>query len=204
MALRAKAFDIDEVFSRAVQCSNEFIYDPCRSGGYKDRFAQKYNKERMMPTKWRSLAALNPQPLAFEVISKLLKWIDRCDQASQRNAAPPPFCAEAGSCIFPEEGSQEELWWLTDVKKRQEEGDKPNADEDGPPSSESAAAQDDEGAEERKAAKLTEDSDPDSPRSDPEPQSQGVILPVRHDSQSTRVPDVMWASGAGASTNSRG
>ena len=157
---------------------------------------------RMMPIKWRSLAeTLNLQPVAFDVISKLLKWIDRCDQASQRNSPPPPFCAEDGSRIFPEEGSEDELWWLTDVKRKKEEGDKPNADEDGPPSSESDAAQDDEGAEERKAAELTEDSDPDSPRSEPEPQSQGVILPVRYDSQSTRVPDMLWAAGAGASTN---
>ena len=203
MALRAKAFDIDEVFSRAVQCRNEFIYDPCRSGGYKDRFAQKYNKERMMPIKWRSLAeTLNPQPVAFDVISKLLKWIDRCDEASQRNSRPPPLCAEDGSGIFPEEGSEDELWFLTDVKRKQE-ADKPKGDEDGPPSSDSDA-QDDEGAQGRKAAELTEDSDPDSPRSEPEPQSQGVILPVRHDSQNTRTPDMMWAAGAGASANSMG
>ena len=47
-------------------------------------------------------------------------------------------------------------------------------------------------------------TDLDSPRSDPEPQSQGVILPVRHDSQSTRVPDMMWAAGTGASSNGMG
>ena len=88
------------------------------------------------------------------------------------------------------------------MKRKKEEGDQPNADEEGPPSSESDAAQDDGGAEERKAAELTEDSDPDSPRSDLEPQSQGVILPVRDDLQSTRVPDMLWALGAGASTNS--
>ena len=198
-ALRAKALDIDEVFARAVQCSNEFIYDPCRSGGYRDRFAQKYNKERTMPIRWRSLAdTLNPQPVAFDVILKLLRWIDRCDEASQRNSPPPPFCDEDGGCIFPPETSEDALWWLTDVKRKETKGD-----EDGPPSSDSDA-QDDEGAEERNAAELTEDSDPDSPRSDPEPQSQGVILPVRYDSQSTHTPHRGWGADASASAHSLG
>jgi len=31
-ALREKGLDIDQVFERAVTCSSEFIYDPCRTG----------------------------------------------------------------------------------------------------------------------------------------------------------------------------
>ena len=64
-ALRAKGLDIDEVFQKSVSCSKEFIYDPCRKGALRDRFAQKYNSERSIPIKWRSIhETLNPQPLA--------------------------------------------------------------------------------------------------------------------------------------------
>ena len=193
-ALRAAGLDVDVVFQKAAVVSGEFIYDPCRSGTYRDRFAQKYNKERSIPINWRSLAAtLNPQPVAFGVIRRLLGWIDRCDEASQRNLPTPPFRAEDDSPIFPPEGSEEELWWLTDVKRKAEDEKKP--DEDGPPSSESDAQ---EGVDEQKAADaLTEDSDPDSPRSDQEPLSQGgVILPVRYDVNSTFAPSRGWmASG---------
>ena len=108
-ALRAAAFDVDEVFQRAVSCINEFLcpvveqssreragalhtfgicigcfrshvmqnpditrrltgYDPCRPGWYRDRFFQKYNRERTMPIKWRSLEeTLNPQPVVSRV-----------------------------------------------------------------------------------------------------------------------------------------
>ena len=93
-ALRAKGLDVDVVFQRAAAVSGEFIYDPCRSGEFRDRFAQKYNRERTIPIKWRCLAAtLNPQPVAF----------DRCDEASQRNLPTPRFLAEDGSPIFPPE-----------------------------------------------------------------------------------------------------
>jgi len=80
------------------------------------------------------------------------------------------------------------------VKRKAEDANKP--DEDGPPSSESDAQ---EGVEEQKDADaLTEDSDPDSPRSDQEPLSQsGVILPVRYDSNSTFVSSRSWMAGAG-------
>ena len=81
--------------------------------------------------KWRSLEeTLNPQPVAFDVIRKLLQWIDRCDHASQQNAPSPPVCAEDGGPIFPLEGDEDKLWWLTDVK-RKEKGEDAKADEDG-------------------------------------------------------------------------
>ena len=75
-----------------------------------------------MPIKWRSLEeTLNPQPVAFDVIRKLLQWIDRCDEASKSNLPPPRFCAEDGSPIFPPEGDEDALWWLTDVKRKEKE-----------------------------------------------------------------------------------
>ena len=114
------------------------------------------------------------------------------------------LCAEDGSSIFPPKGSEDELWWLTGVKRR-EGGDEQKADEDGPPSSESEAADEREADEQKKAAELTEDSDPDSPRSDQEPHSQqGVILPVCDDSQSTWTPFGAWAMGASALSHSIG
>ena len=102
-------------------------YDPRKPGRYRDRFFQKYNRERTMPIKWRSLEeTLNPQPVAFDVIRKLLQYIDRCDEASKTNLPRPRFCAEDGSPIFPPEGEKFELWWLTDVK-RKEKGDDEHA-----------------------------------------------------------------------------
>ena len=155
-----------------------------------------------MPIKWRSLEeTLNPQPVAFDVIRKLLQYIDRCDATSKSNLPAPRFCAEDGSSIFPPEGNKFELWWLTDVKRREKGEDEQKGDEDGPPSSDSEAAGEGEADKEKKAADLTYDSDPDSQRSDQEPNSQqGVILPVRYDSRSTRTPDMRWAASASGST----
>ena len=80
-----------------------------------------------MPIKWRSLEeTLNPQPVAFDVIRKLLQYIDSCDEASKSNLPPPRLCAEDGSPIFPPEGDEFELWWLTDAK-RKEKGDEQSA-----------------------------------------------------------------------------
>ena len=166
--------------------------------GYRDRFAPKFNRERTMPIKWRSLAqTLNPQPLAFAVIRRVLDWIDRCDQASQRNLPPPPFRAEDGGPIFPAEGSEDEFWWLTDVK-RTDDKKAEKGDEDGPPDSESDA-QDDGGEDPEAADALTTDSDPDSPRSDRgEPPQQTVVLPVRFDLRPGPTW-IAWADSAGGS-----
>ena len=153
-----------------------------------------------MPIKWRSLAqTLNPQPLAFAVIKRVLDWIDRCDQASQRNLPAPPFRADDGGPIFPAEGSEDECWWLTDVK-RTDDKKAEKGDEDGPPDSESDAQ---DGEDPKAADALTTDSDPDSPRSDRgEPLSQTVVLPVRFDSRPA-TPYNAWADSAGGKTVSR-
>ena len=180
-------------------------YDPCKPGRYRDRFFQKYNRERTMPIKWRSLEeTLNPQPVAFDVIRKLLQYIDRCDEASKTDLPRPRFCAEDGSPIFPPKGDEFELWWLTDVKRKEKSDDEQKGDEDGPPESEAT----DEGEEdkEKNAADLTSDSDPDSSqRSDREPSSQqGVILPVRFDgSQSTYAPWSGWVAGTSSHSTGR-
>ena len=142
-----------------------------------------------MALAWRGLAeALDPQPVAFQVISKLLEWIDRADAASRQGIPRPDFAAEDGTPIFPPEGSEHECWWLTEVKKRAEDH---KGDEDGPASSEE---EDDE--EEKAADALVTDSDPDSsPHSDQEAsQSQAaVVLPVL-DAQPPREPFVAWRS----------
>lgn len=148
-----------------------------------------------MPIKWRSLAAtLNPQPLAFAVIRRLLDWIDRCDQASQRNLPAPRFRADDGGPIFPAEGSEDECWWLMDVKRKDDKKAE-KGDEDGPPDSGSKAQ--DNGEDPKAADALTTDSDPDSPRSDwGEPLLQTEVLPVRYDSRSC-APWKAWADSVG-------
>ena len=65
--LRQQHYDVDDVFQRAASVSNEWTYDPCRGGGgrLRDRFQPKFNRERTMALKWRTLAeTLNPQPCA--------------------------------------------------------------------------------------------------------------------------------------------
>ena len=184
-ALRANGLDVDQVFENAVKASGEFIYDPCRSGGLRARFAHKYQEYRTVPITWRCLAAtLNPQPLAFSVIKRVLDWIDRCDASSQQNLPAPRFRASDGP-IFPPEESDEFLWWVTDIS-RKEKTEQKAADEDGPPETDSEEEGQDEG-ERKPDDALTSDSDPDSSRSDRgDSQSQTVVLPVRND---TRPPD---------------
>lgn len=193
-ALRASGLDVDQVFENAVKASGEFIYDPCRSGGLRARFAQRYQKDRAVPITWRCLAAtLNPQPLAFSVIRRVLDWIDRCDEASKQNLPAPPLRASDGGPIFPPEESEDALWWVTDIKRKEKADEK--GDEDGPPESDSEEEAQDEAGRKPDDA-LTSDSDPDSSRSERggESQSQTVVLPVRHDRRPPD-PNCAWASG---------
>ena len=106
----------------------------------KDRIDQKYNHERCVPLKFRTLAeTLNPQPDAHVVFQRLLDFIERCDIASQQGLPRPEFKTLDGQAIFPED---EEPWWLTEVSKRISAEDR-RGDEDGP-------VTDDEGEEEKK------------------------------------------------------
>ena len=192
-ALRANGLDVDQVFENAVKASGEFIYDPCRSGGLRARFAQRYQKERTVPITWRCLAAtLNPQPLAFSVIRRVLDWIDRCDEASKQSLPAPPFRASDGGPIFPPEGSEDQLWWVTDINRKEKTDG--GADEDGPPESDSEEAQDE--GERKPDDALTSDSDPESPHNEggAESQSLTVVLPVRNDTCPPDRTSPLWPS----------
>lgn len=88
---------------------------------------------------------LNPQPRCSEVLKELLSWIDRVDYTSQGAESRPPCQRPDGTPIFPEEGSENDLWWLTEISRRQkpEEEQKipEGGDESGPPSSEAEPEQ---------------------------------------------------------------
>ena len=192
VALREHGLDPDTTFEKSVACSNEFIFDPCRqvgAGGLKDKFAQKFQRDRTFAIKWKALPeTLNPQPICFEVIHRLLAWIDRCDRASQQNLPRPSFECEDGSPIFPPEGAEDELWWLTDVKKTETTREDL---EEGPPDTSEEEQEDAEEENKKPADALTSDSDPESgsDMEQPSQSSQTVILPVV-DSQ--RKPFVAW------------
>ena len=154
-ALITAGISVDAFFETACKVTGDWKYDPSKAR-LKDRIDQKYNHERSVPLKFRTLAeCLNPQPDAHVVFQRLLDWIDRCDVASQMNLSKPQFQAADGGPIFPED--EDDQWWLTDVSKRIAAGDQHAVDEDGPMTS------DEEGDE----IKQTELSD-DDPLSEPE------------------------------------
>ena len=129
-ALIAAGVCVDECIETACTVTSDWKYDRSKSR-LKDRIDQKYNHEKSVPLKFRTLSeCLNPQPDAHVVFQKLLDWIDRCDVASQRNEPKPPFQDVDGGPIFPED--EDEQWWLTDVSKRIAADDQHAGDEDGP------------------------------------------------------------------------
>ena len=84
-ALNKAGIDVHVFFEKACTVTGEWKYDRSKAR-LKDRIDQKYNHERSMPLKFRTLAeCLNPQPDAHVVFQRLLDWIDRCDVASQMN-----------------------------------------------------------------------------------------------------------------------
>ena len=128
-ALIAAGIRVDEFFEMACKVTGDWKYDPSKAR-LKDRIDQKYNHERSVPLKFRTLAeCLNPQPDAHVVFQRLLNWIDRCDVASQMNLTKPQFQAADGGPIFPDD--EDDQWWLTDVSKRIATEDR-QGDEDGP------------------------------------------------------------------------
>ena len=128
-ALIAAGIRVDEFFEMARKVTGDWKYDPSKAR-LKDRIDQKYNHERSVPLKFRTLAeCLNPQPDAHVVFQRLLNWIDRCDVASQMNLTKPQFQAADGGPIFPDD--EDDQWWLTDVSKRLASEDR-RGDEDGP------------------------------------------------------------------------
>ena len=123
-ALTAAGKDLDLVFSRCVDVSGEWTYDLNNTLGQmpSERFSQKYMRERQVPMVHKTLSEiLNPQPVASEVLLRLLRFIDRVDVASQNGSPRPDFVAEDGEDIFPPAGSPNEKWWLTELSRRKEE-----------------------------------------------------------------------------------
>ena len=59
---------------------------------------------------------LDPQPRCSEVLKELLSWIDRVD--ARPDGKRPACIREDGTPIFPEEGSENDLWWLAELSKR--------------------------------------------------------------------------------------
>ena len=129
-ALIASGINVDDFSETACKVTGDWKYDRSKPR-LKDRIDQKFNHERSVPLKSRTLAeSLNPQPDAHVVFQRLLDWIDRCDVASQMNSpTKPPFETVDGDPIFPED--EDDAWWQTDVSKRIAAEDRAG-DEDGP------------------------------------------------------------------------
>ena len=92
--------DVDACFAAAADVTKEWSYTPCGFGtdpaacvNVRSRLTPRREEERRAPLKLQSLKhILNPQPQAAEVFMHLLRWIDRCDHASQIGGeAPPPY-----------------------------------------------------------------------------------------------------------------
>ena len=129
-ALINSGINVDDFFETACRVTGDWKYDRSKPR-LKDRIDQKFNHERSVPLKSRTLAeSLNPQPDAHVVFQRLLDWIDRCDVASQLGLPKPPFETLDGDPIFPED--DDDAWWLTDVSKRIAGEDQNAGDEDGP------------------------------------------------------------------------
>ena len=140
-ALRAAGKDYDNIFYKCVNVSSEWDYDLDNKRGQmpSERFSQRYIRERQVPMVHKTLTEiLNPQPVAAEVLLRLLDFIDRVDIASQNGSPRPDFVAEHGEDIFPPAGSPNEKWWLTELSRRKEEERVARDEllEDGPASSE--------------------------------------------------------------------
>ena len=100
---------------KRIRVTGDWKYDASKAR-LKDRIDQKYNHERSVALKFRTIAeTLNPQPDAHVVFQRLLDWIDRCDNAAQLGLPKPEFKTLESGTIFPED---DEPWWLTDVSKR--------------------------------------------------------------------------------------
>ncbi len=135
-ALRDAGLDRDVCFESSVQISGEWNYNRVELD-YEKRFSPVYKKERTVRQQHKTLEeTLCPQPIASKTLLKLLRWIDRVDEASKTGAARPAFeDLEGDGYIFPPDGHPDERWWLTEVSIRMEEAKlAQQADEDGPPS----------------------------------------------------------------------
>jgi len=171
-AWQRAGLDAVEIRRRSTEITREFVYDPAPED-IRDRIKPRFVSTKLIPVRNRTLAEiLNPQPRCSEVLKELLTWIDRVDFASQEGASRPPCQRPDGSLIFPEEGSENDLWWLTEIAKRkqpeEEEKQLEGGDEDGPPSSDEAGEKED--------AEETDDDDADTSSSHSEDRGK-VALP---------------------------
>ena len=108
-----EGLDAVEILRRSVEVTKEFEYDATLPN-VRDRITPRFVSAKLRPVNNRILAeVLNPQPRCSEVLKELLTWIDRVDYASQQGAPRPPCVRLDGSPVFPEEGSENDLWWMT-------------------------------------------------------------------------------------------
>lgn len=116
----------DAFFKTCIEVSKEWEFDNgnCYAKPICERFSRRHKSERTVPMVHKTLKeVLNPQPIASEVLLRLLKFIDRVDVCSQSGEPRPEFTTEDGSKIFPSAGDPDELWWLTELSRRKyEEG----------------------------------------------------------------------------------
>ncbi len=143
-ALRDAGLERDVCFESCVQISGEWAYNIVEPD-FEKRFSPVYKKERTVRQQHKTLEeTLCPQPIASRTLLKLLKWIDRVDEASKLGAERPTFEDPDGDgFIFPPTGHPDERWWLTEVSIRMEEAKlAQRADEDGPPSDSDASGPD--------------------------------------------------------------
>ena len=196
LALRAAGFDPDQVFDRAVGVSNEWKYNPDRP--WQTRFSPAYIRERQVPPKHKELdEILKPQAAASIVIGRLLRWIERVDEASQTCLDRPLFCDELGGPIFPPEGDPDEKWYLTDLSRRKEAEELARrADEDGPPPSEDSSSAEDNttnNQDQNGKDELTDDeSDSDDAPPDGSQGRGGTVLPLERQKHQAKAPNPHW------------
>ena len=112
-AWAAAGLNAIELLQRSMEITRQFVYDPVPEH-LPDRIKPRFVSTRTLPVRNRTLAeVLDPQPKCSAVLRELLVWIEAMDTASRTPGTLRPPCRRAdGSPIFPEEGSEEDLWWL--------------------------------------------------------------------------------------------
>ena len=141
-ALIAQGLDAAEIFRNSVEITRQFLYDPA-ADDIRDRFKPRWTSRKTLPVVNRTLAqmlpcclaiaaahhlspksnalmchvllVLDPQPKCSAVLRELLSWADRADQASKNGHLRPPCLKLDGTLIFPEDGSEDDLWWPLDA-----------------------------------------------------------------------------------------
>ena len=114
---------MDACLEMAANVTGDWSYSAPKQGedackNIRNRLKPPREDDRRVPRKLKMLAdVLDPQPDTAAVLHQLIQWIDRADEAAQRQEPQPAFCNPDGSPIFP--ASE---WWLTDIERRTEQG----------------------------------------------------------------------------------